>query len=213
MHILLTGVSGYLGARLAPRLIADGHTVRGLARDPARVALELPVFEGDAVSGAGLVEALSGIDVAYYLIHSMEPSPDGSFAVRERLGAENFAAAARAARVRRIVYLGGVMPAGAPTSAHLASRLAVEEILLACAPEPVAFRASIVIGARSRSFRFLVRLIERLPVLAIPAWRTNRTAPVDERDVIEVLARAATSERVTAAHSTSPGRRSSPTAT
>jgi hypothetical protein len=94
------------------------------------------------------------------------------------------------------VYLGGILPAGGPVSTHLSSRLAVEEILLEAVPGSVAFRASIVIGARSRSFRFLVRLIERLPVLAVPAWRVHSTAPVDERDVIEVLARAATSTQI-----------------
>ncbi len=196
MNILLTGVSGYLGARLAPRLLADGHSVRGFARNPARVTLDLPVSAGDAVSGAGLDRAMHGIEVAYYLIHSMEPSADAPFDARERIAAEHFATAARAASVRRIVYLGGLVPAQGPVSTHIASRLAVEQILLETVPASVAFRASIVIGARSRSFRFLVRLIERLPVLAVPAWRTHRTAPVDERDAIEILARAATSEPV-----------------
>jgi uncharacterized protein YbjT (DUF2867 family) len=84
------------------------------------------------------------------------------------------------------------VPQDAPLSRHLASRLAVEEALLAAAPESIALRASIVIGARSRSFRFLVRLIERLPVLALPAWRANRTQPVDGRDVLAFLVRAAT---------------------
>jgi nucleoside-diphosphate-sugar epimerase len=89
-----------------------------------------------------------------------------------------------------------LIPAGGPASAHLVSRLEVERILLDASPCSCAFRASIVIGARSRSFRFLVRLVERLPVLALPAWRTHRTAPIDERDMIELLARAATSEAV-----------------
>jgi nucleoside-diphosphate-sugar epimerase len=88
------------------------------------------------------------------------------------------------------------MPESRAASAHLASRYAVERILLAASPCSVALRASIVIGAGSRSFRFLVRLIERLPVLVIPAWKDNRTRPIDERDVIEILARAATNQRV-----------------
>ena len=91
-----------------------------------------------------------------------------------------------------MVYLGGIVPADAPLSRHLGSRLAVERALLDAVPEGIALRASIVIGARSRSFRFLVRLIERLPVLALPAWRENRTAPVDGRDVLAYLAGAAT---------------------
>ena len=94
------------------------------------------------------------------------------------------------------------MPADGQISRHLASRLAVEELLLAAAPESIAFRASIVIGARSRSFRFLVRLVERMPVLALPAWRDNRTAPVDGRDMLDFLTRAATAP----AASCRPGR-------
>ena len=131
----------------------------------------------------------------------MEPVTDASaaprdFGARERAAAERFAAAARAAGVRRIVYLGGLVPRDAPASPHLASRLAVEQILLEALPGSTALRASIVIGAGSRSFRFLVRLIERLPLVALPAWRDHRTQPVDERDVIESLARAATAPAV-----------------
>jgi len=115
-----------------------------------------------------------------------------AFADQERQAAERFATAAAAAGVRRIVYLGGLVPADGAVSRHLASRLVVEEAVLAAAPQSIALRASIVIGARSRSFRFLVRLIDRLPVLALPAWRGNRTQPIDGRDVLEFLARAAT---------------------
>ena len=93
--------------------------------------------------------------------------------------------------MRRIVYLGGIVPENVTASRHLASRLAVEEALLEAADEPIALRASIVIGARSRSFRFLVRLIERLPVLALPAWRRNRTRPIDGRDVLAYLVASA----------------------
>jgi uncharacterized protein YbjT (DUF2867 family) len=191
MEILLTGITGYIGSRLVPRLQRDGHTLRGFARHPDAVEFELPVRKGDAVSGAGLERALDGVDVAYFLIHSMETSSDGSFNVRERAAAENFARAARRSGVQRIVYLGGPVPAEGRLSAHLASRLEVERTLLAASPCSVAFRASIVIGAGSRSFRFLVRLVERMPVLTVPAWRTHRSAPIDERDMIEMLARAA----------------------
>jgi len=199
MRILVTGVSGFVGARLVPRLQREGHEVRGFARDPARVALDVPLVVGDAVGGDGLAEALDGIDVAYYLIHSMEPAPAGeeaAFDARERRAAERFAAAARAAGVVRIVYLGGLLPSAARPSAHLASRLAVERVLLDAVPGSLALRASIVIGARSRSFRFLVRLVERLPLLALPPWRARHTQPIDERDVIELLARAAGAERL-----------------
>jgi uncharacterized protein YbjT (DUF2867 family) len=195
VNILVTGVTGYMGSVVAPALQREGHTVRGFARRPDRVTLDLPVIGGDAVTGEGLESALQDIEVAYYLIHSMEHADADSFSVRERNAAERFAEAARDAGVRRIVYLGGPVPDG-PRSAHLSSRLAVEEILLGAVPDSVALRASIVIGARSRSFRFLVRLVERLPVLALPAWRENRTRPIDERDVIALLVAAATSEAV-----------------
>ncbi len=215
MRILVTGVSGFVGARLVPRLRRDGHELRGFARDPARVdpALGLPLVTGDAVTGAGLAAALEGVEVAYFLIHSMEPpaagasaarpapasapspgaaQPSAGFRARELAAAERFAAAARDAGVRQVVYLGGLVPRDQPASPHLASRLAVERALLEAVPGSTALRASIVIGARSRSFRFLVRLIERMPLVALPAWRSHRTQPVDERDVIEALARAAT---------------------
>jgi uncharacterized protein YbjT (DUF2867 family) len=194
LQILITGVSGYAGAALVPRLKRDGHALRGFARSRRRVlaaGAELDdLVLGDATSGAGLEAALEDVEVAYYLIHSMEGAAD--FAGLELRQAETFAAAARAAGVRRIVYLGGLVPHDGTLSRHLASRLAVEEALLNAVPESIALRASIVVAARSRSFRFLVRLIERLPVLALPAWRVNRTQPIDGRDVLEFLAAAAT---------------------
>jgi uncharacterized protein YbjT (DUF2867 family) len=193
VKVLVTGISGYVGGALAPRLVREGHEVVAFTRDRRRVALEIPIVEGDVLTGAGLEEALDGVSVAYYLIHSMEASADGPFAEREKTGAKRFAAAARAAGVKRVVYLGGPVPDGT-ASAHLTSRLTVERILLEAIPDSVALRASIVIGAHSRSFRFLVRLVERLPVLAVPAWHANRTAPIDERDVLSLLVAAASSE-------------------
>ena len=195
MRLLVTGVSGYVGAALVPRLQAAGHEVRGFARSRERVAaagvLLDDVVLGDAISGAGLGRALDGVDAAYYLMHSMEGNVNSGFQHLERRAAERFATAAKAAGVKRVVYLGGLVPQAGVASRHLASRVAVERALLETAAEPIAFRASIVIGARSRSFRFLVRLIERLPVLALPAWRIHRTQPIDGRDVLDFLVRAA----------------------
>jgi uncharacterized protein YbjT (DUF2867 family) len=199
MNILVTGITGYIGSRLAPRLAAEGHSIRGFSRRSSAGG-EFPVCAGDAVTGAGLDQALEGIDVAYYLMHSMEPSVNGSLSARELRAAENFRRAAQAAGTERIVYLGGLMPVHGPKSPHLASRLAVEEALLRAAPCPVALRASIVIGAGSRSFRILVRLVERMPVIPLPAWGARRTSPVDERDMIEMLARAATAQDICGGH-------------
>jgi uncharacterized protein YbjT (DUF2867 family) len=200
VQVLVTGASGAIGAELIPRLAAGGHRVRAFGRYPAQIVAEgvSEAVRGDAISGAGLREALDGIDVAYFLIHSMETAVNGTgtFAERDRRAAERFADAASEAGVRRIVYLGGLVPAQVAASPHLASRLEVERALLAAAPEAVALRASIVIGARSRSFRFLVRLVERVPVMPLPAWRIHRTAPIDARDVMTFLERAGTSDVV-----------------
>jgi uncharacterized protein YbjT (DUF2867 family) len=192
---LVTGATGYIGGRLIERLRAEGRPVRAMARRPERFApVEgVEAVPGDVLADSGLQAALDGVETAYYLIHSMEPAlaagANGNFGSRDRLAAENFARAAVDAGVERIVYLGGIVPNGAAISPHLASRLEVENILMDAVPGSTAFRASIVVGARSSSFRLLVRLVERLRVLPFPAWRDHRTAPLFERDAIEYLAR------------------------
>jgi uncharacterized protein YbjT (DUF2867 family) len=190
---LVTGATGYVGGLLVRRLAGEGRAVRALARDPGRLA-PLPGVEpagGDLLTGRGLAEALDGCSSAYYLVHSMEAAASNGedFAGRDRRAASNFAEAAAEAGVERVVYLGGIEPAGGATSPHLRSRLEVERILLDGVPGSTALRASIVIGAGSSSFRVLVRLVERLRVLPMPGWHNNRTQPIDERDVIEYLAR------------------------
>lgn len=200
-RVLVTGASGYVGGALVPQLLQRDADVRAFGRDEGRVrAAGVPahvdVVLGDATTGAGLDAALDGIDVAYWLVHSMEGAANGGFADLERRSAELFAEACRTAGVRRVVYLGGPVPREGALSPHLASRVQVEEVLLQAAPQVAALRASIVIGARSRSFRFLVRLIERLPVMALPAWRGNRTHPIDGRDVMSFLLAAGLGDAV-----------------
>jgi uncharacterized protein YbjT (DUF2867 family) len=185
---LVTGGTGYVGSRLLRRLVAEGRPVRALARRPELLE-DVEAIRGDLMTGAGLDEALDGCSSAYYLVHSMEPAANADFAGRDRRMAESFGEAAARAGVERIVYLGGIVPTERPLSPHLHSRLEVEEALLAAVPGSTALRASIVIGAGSSSFRLLVRLVERLRVLPMPRWRRNRTAPIDERDVVEFLAR------------------------
>ena len=190
---LVTGATGYVGGRLARKLAAEGRPARALARDPSRFEgiPGVEPAEGDLLTGEGLGRALEGCSTAYYLVHSMEAvAGDGQedFASREQRAAENFATAAADAGVERVVYLGGIAPPGTP-SPHLGSRLEVERVLLEAIPDSTALRASIVIGAGSSSFRMLVRLVERLRFLPLPRWRENRTQPIDERDVLEFLAR------------------------
>jgi uncharacterized protein YbjT (DUF2867 family) len=187
---LVTGATGYVGGRLVRRLADEGRPVRALGRDPGRLeAIDgVEGVGGDVLSGEGVEAALEGVETAYYLVHSMEAAADADFAGRDRRSAQRFGEAAAAAGVKRIVYLGGIVPAG-PPSPHLRSRLEVEELLLGAVPGSTALRASIVIGAGSASFRVLVRLVERMRVLPLPAWHRHRTQPVDERDVLEFLAR------------------------
>jgi uncharacterized protein YbjT (DUF2867 family) len=186
---LVTGATGYVGSRLLRRLVTEGRPVRALARRPEALT-DVDVVRGDLLTGAGLEEALEGCSTAYYLVHSMEPAGgNGDCAGRDRQMAAGFAEAAARAGVERIVYLGGIVPKDHGLSPHLGSRLEVEQILLEAVPRSTALRASIVIGAGSSSFRILVRLVERLRVLPLPGWRKNRTQPIDERDVIEFLAR------------------------
>jgi uncharacterized protein YbjT (DUF2867 family) len=186
---LIVGATGYVGSLLTKALVAEGRSVRALSRHPARVGREglIESVRGDVLADEGLDAALDGCDVAYYLVHSMEAGTT-SFEARDRRAVTNFAAACRRTGVERVAYLGGIQPTG-PPSPHMRSRLEVERILLDQLAGATGLRASIVIGAGSPSFRLMVRLIERIPVLPLPPWRHRRTQPIAERDVIQCLVR------------------------
>ncbi len=187
--ILVTGATGYVGGRLAPVLAERGHSVRLLARRPERAAVPpgAEVLRGDVLSGEGLPEALAGVEVAYYLVHSMGRGGDGDFAERDRQGARTFARAAREAGVGRVVYLGGLPTAADDESQHLRSRQETAEILAAEGPPLAYARAAMVIGAGSASFEMLRHLVERLPVMITPRWLDTRSQPIAIDDVLDAL--------------------------
>jgi uncharacterized protein YbjT (DUF2867 family) len=193
-HILLTGATGYVGGSLLPILLEDGHQVRALARDPGRARGALPdaveVAEGDVVSGTGLAEALDGIGVAYYLVHSMGRGSGSAdeFAERDRRAAANFGRAAKGAGVERVIYLGGLEGlTGGEKSEHLRSREEVAQILGEHV-RTIHVRAAMVIGSESASFVMLRSLVHRLPVMIVPKWLDTRTQPVAIDDVTRTLA-------------------------
>ncbi|MGV9305328.1 SDR family oxidoreductase [Nonomuraea sp. NPDC003727] len=190
---LVTGASGYIGGRLVPELLAAGHDVRCMVRSAGRLR-DLPwagrteIAETDARDLDRTADALRGIDVAYYLIHSMSGGRD--FAAADRQAARTFAAAARRAGVRRIVYLGGLTPEpgeGRAVSTHMSSRAEVGEIFLSSGVPTVVLRAAVIIGSGSASFEMLRYLTERLPVMTTPRWVRSRTQPIAVRDVLRYL--------------------------
>ena len=190
---LVTGATGYIGGRLVPRLLAAGYRVRCLARQAGRLrdapwAGEVEIAVGDVSRAETLAAALDGVEVAYYLIHSLGQR---SFEAADRAGAANFATAARAAGVRRIVYLGGPEPTGRSISAHLRSRTEVGRILLDSGVPTAVLRAPVIIGSGSASFEMLRYLTERLPVMITPRWVRNRIQPIAVRDVLAYLTESA----------------------
>ena len=189
--VLLTGATGYIGGRLLRRLEEDGRTVRCLARHPERVhatRATTEIVQGDCLDEPSLEPALAGVQVAYYLVHSMFSGPD--FATLDRRAAENFGRAAGRAGVRRIIYLGGLTNEIGAASRHLRSRVASGEALQLGGVPVIEFRASIVIGAGSLSFEMIRALVERLPVMICPRWVSTPTQPIAVDDVLAYLAAA-----------------------
>ena len=195
LRCLVTGATGYIGGRLVPRLLENGFTVRALARNPDKLANvpwrdRIEVARGDLGDPASLEEAFDGVDVVYYLVHSMGFEKD--FAAEERRAAQNVVTAARKAGVRRIVYLSGLHPEGTELSKHLGSRTTVGEILIASGIETIVLQAGVVVGSGSASFEMIRHLTDRLPVMTTPKWVHNKIQPIAIRDVLHYLVAAAT---------------------
>lgn len=190
--ILLTGGTGYIGGRLLKALEARGRRVRCLARRPEflrpRVKPGTEVVAGDCLDSSTLGPALEGVHAAYYMMHSMGSA--GKFEEQDRVAAHNFAAAARASGVRRIIYLGGLGESSPSLSLHLRSRQEVGEILLLSGVPVIEFRASIVIGSGSLSFEMIRALVQRLPVMICPRWVSVKAQAIAIEDVVEYLLEA-----------------------
>lgn len=187
--VLLTGATGYVGGRLLKKLESLGVTTRCLARRPehlqSKIGPGVEVVAGDVMDRQCLAAACAGVHTAYYLVHSMGSA--GSFEDQDRLGAQNFAQAARNAGVQRIVYLGGLGDEQEALSPHLRSRHEVGEILRACGVPVIEFRASIILGSGSLSFELIRSLVERLPVMITPRWVRVPAQPIAINDVLSYL--------------------------
>jgi uncharacterized protein YbjT (DUF2867 family) len=190
--VLITGATGYIGGRLVPVLEAAGVRLRCLARQPtalaSRVSPTTEIVAGDVLDPASLDRALTGIDVAYYLVHTM--GAHGDYRDTDRVAARNFGQAARRAGVRRIVYLGGLATGEEPLSKHLESRIETGQALRESGVPVVEFRASVVIGSGSLSFELIRALVERLPIMICPRWVSTLAQPIGIDDVLAYLASA-----------------------
>ena len=192
MRVLVTGATGYIGGRLVPRLLARGHRLRCVARNPSRLEGHpwpgVEIVQGDLEDPKASAQALQGIDVAYYLVHSMAAGQ--AFWERDRLMALAFGDAAAQAGVRRIVYLGGLGDPEKVRSKHLVSRQEVGRCLSAGGVPVIEFRAAVIVGSGSASFEMIRHLIERLPVMIAPTWVNTRCQPIGVRSVMEYLVEA-----------------------
>ena len=178
--ILVTGASGSIGSRLVDRLVASGHAPRVAGRAPEGLTARWPdlsAVELDVLRPATVGPALEGVDVAYYLMHSMESGTDSGFRKRDAEGARTFARAATEAGVRRVIYLGGLGRDDQELSEHLESRQETGRILADDGPPLLELRAAMVIGAGSASYRMLTDLVNRLPAMVLPRWVSTRSQP------------------------------------
>ncbi len=192
--VLVTGATGYIGGRLVPRLLEAGHTVKVLVRTPAKIAgvpwlADVEVVQSSLDDGDALRAALDGVDVLYYLVHSM--AAGSGFEAKEKAMAETAARAAADAGVDRIVYLGGLHPADAELSTHMRSREAVGKVFLDSPVDAIVFQAGVVIGSGSASFEMIRHLSETLPLMPAPSWVRNKIEAIAVRDVLHYLVGAA----------------------
>jgi uncharacterized protein YbjT (DUF2867 family) len=189
---LVTGATGFVGGRLSAALAERGWEVRAMVRDRGRARRLADdgheLFEADALDADSLKGAGEGANVAYYLLHSMGRGGDSGFARREQQAASNFARMARDEGVERVVYLGGL---GDPQSEYLRSRAQTARVLAAEGPPLTYFRAAMVIGAGSESYRVLRYLVKRLPAMITPSWLRNHTQPIAADDVMDFLIQGA----------------------
>lgn len=191
-RILVTGATGYIGGRLVPRLLAKGHVVRCVARNPDRLAGHpwpgVEIVPGNLCEPEAAGRCLRNIDVAYYLVHSMTSGQ--AFRERDRLMALAFGEAAARAGVRRIIYLGGLGDPRTVRSKHLVSRQEVGRCLGAGGVPVVEFRAAVIVGSGSASFEIIRHLTERLPLMITPTWVNTRCQPIGIRSVLDYLIEA-----------------------
>jgi uncharacterized protein YbjT (DUF2867 family) len=196
MKVLLTGPTGFIGGRLLHALDEEGFQVRCLVRLSERLVINRPLKQKPDVAYADLLEpetlpkAMEGMDVAYYLVHSMggrSIAETKAFAERDRRAATNFLKAAETAGLKRIIYLGGLGETGEKLSKHLASRQEVAHILQSGSIQTTALRAAIIIGAGGAGFELVRYLVERLPIMICPRWINTRSQPIAVQNVISYL--------------------------
>jgi uncharacterized protein YbjT (DUF2867 family) len=183
--VLVTGATGFVGSRLVPALLEAGHDVKAMTRNPDDYDGPGTPVAGDVSDAGSLAEAVSGVDVAVYLVHSLD---DDDFEQKDADAARSFALAAAAAGVRQIVYLGGLGKDDVELSAHLRSRREVERLLGASGVPVTVLRAAIVVGAGGISWEMTRQLVKNLPAMVVPRWAATRTQPIALDDVIRYLA-------------------------